>query len=783
MKKYTSSIERLGIVNSGMFNQLELNLDVQAIHLVGQNNVGKTSLIALIQFLYFHDVKEMTFSKSSTESLAFYFRREGSYLLFQVLTTFGSRRTVGIYGEGTALSRKIFVFDGTFKLEEFMDAEEKVIPLQQVKANFFDRNLRIYDKFSQYQQALLGQHPDASLNVPMFEMTPTNFGLLRKLLQGLLRLERLTSNQVKEFLINIVQTGGIKTEINIARDFESRSRDLKKLQNKLRELEGLRPIIENWQSITNKISDTEKKIEAAKERLYHISTRYLDVLHGRSRHAQSAYRELEAQHADFQAQRDREIGQLSHIRHQCDTLKSLIDEFKSLESACQSHSKIQVQRQRDHLIAERVRLEEILATIQPEDLNKLRRQLAQKKHEESNIRRQMENLTLAQLWAKVHFSSEEQALLKFLLSEKLISLPISVVTKKDDFLAACKKVTDFLDEFGTFRAVGLAIPKSEWLRSSKESVSLAERLEEIEQQIKNIKQKIEIAEDREQTEHQLQEIGKKIIRDDRIVRLFERLEEIKKQHQSLLHCQERLHQLQEEASRIDDRLHQLKAEMNETSQATQRWHTTIEQLQNQIRSAKQIHQSVKPFDTLCPLSIELLGADDLEQEQHQSEKELQKHQSSLKHQQNNLERQRTKLEAVFDGESSDSTFEQWIEQKLDIANEIERFDEQLEEQSNNLISLVKGEMDRLIRAFEAVQAKVADLNQLIRKVAISNIEQITLNLQESDLFRAIKQTTQTQLNLFSFYNTSPSTGRQKMSQNMAVQQVDGYLSAISHHEN
>jgi predicted ATP-binding protein involved in virulence len=77
MSHYISSIRKIGIINSGMFDTLNLNFDVAAVHLVGANNVGKTSLIALIQFLFFPSINEMTFIKSTGESMNFYFRPEG----------------------------------------------------------------------------------------------------------------------------------------------------------------------------------------------------------------------------------------------------------------------------------------------------------------------------------------------------------------------------------------------------------------------------------------------------------------------------------------------------------------------------------------------------------------------------------------------------------------------------------------------------------------------------------------------------------------------------------
>ena len=47
-----SRILRIGCVNSGLFDSLDINADVAAIHLVGDNNTGKTSIIQLLQFLY-----------------------------------------------------------------------------------------------------------------------------------------------------------------------------------------------------------------------------------------------------------------------------------------------------------------------------------------------------------------------------------------------------------------------------------------------------------------------------------------------------------------------------------------------------------------------------------------------------------------------------------------------------------------------------------------------------------------------------------------------------------
>ena len=226
MATYTSSILKIGLINSGMFETLSLNFDVKAVHLVGANNVGKTSLISLIQFLFFPHIKEMTFIKSSGESMSFYFRPEGSYMLFEVRTITGNIRTVGIYGTGESDSRINFAFNGHFDLKDFLSDENIPIPLQDVQVRFFDRDFVRFDTFEHYEEALLGQHTSGKYNVPMFDLSKTNYRLLRRLMQGLLRLDRIDSADVQRLIIQIVEKSAIKTSFSLSQDFERKYRHI-----------------------------------------------------------------------------------------------------------------------------------------------------------------------------------------------------------------------------------------------------------------------------------------------------------------------------------------------------------------------------------------------------------------------------------------------------------------------------------------------------------------------------------------------------------------------------
>ena len=772
MNEFPSSILRIGLVNSGMFDLLELNLDVKAIHLIGQNNVGKTSLISLIQFLYFHDTREMTFPKSLPESLAFYFRREGAYILFEVRTLLGTRRTVGVYGEGTAASREIFVFDGAFALADFLDENRHVLPLKQAQERFFERNFHRYQKFEDYEKALLGENADAGYNVQLFDLSTTNFRLLRKLLQGLLRLDKLTSDDVQQFLINIVETGAVKTRINITQDFERKNREILHIQVQLNELRRLEPIIKLWQFISEKIEETNQRLQDSLERLYHTSSRYLTILTEQAHQARTQYEALTHQTRELEQQRESLIEQRTDSRLKLDEWDKTIDTFQSLQQVGEAHSRVHTEQERNDLIAQKVELERTLATVQPENLQGLQRQRQQRLAEQARLRRQLDQRTLTELWHEAGLSDTEQSLLKFLISERLIGLPVeTAVDNPDEFIAASRQVLTYLDNEETFRGFGLIIPKSEWYIPAEAVEPPAERLERLTQEIDNLNRKIQVAEDRDKTEAELRHIQAGIRKKDEILRKLEELETYTTKYGSLARCRERRESLATTHQQILAEIKQLETRLSALRKEAQQLYANLDSLEKEIKTADQSHQTLEAFATECPPDVQNTPEVDLPEAYRLAQDRVRRRRNELVQLEEQLQEPQTQLEARYDWDSPELTFEQWIERKLDITQEIVRFEEQLHENYNNLIILVRGELDKLTQAFEAVQLRVADLNNLIKTVSISNIDRIEVGIKESDLVEAIRQIGQLQPDLF-------SANLQTFSFEQAQEMVDDYLSRI-----
>lgn len=115
----TPGPKRVILIRAGRYDYAEVVLG-QSMHLVGQNNAGKTSLIATLQMLYVAGFNEMSFSRSWDETRRYYFRLDSSTILFETVTSDGRFVTVGLRGRGQLGAFQVdrFAFEGAYRKED-----------------------------------------------------------------------------------------------------------------------------------------------------------------------------------------------------------------------------------------------------------------------------------------------------------------------------------------------------------------------------------------------------------------------------------------------------------------------------------------------------------------------------------------------------------------------------------------------------------------------------------------------------------------------------------------
>src|SRR5262249_27275400 len=158
---------------------------------------------------------------------------------------------------------------------------------------------------------------------------PEHFRQLRRLLQGLLRLSHLTADEVRNFIIRVVElSGSVKTTINIAHDFQERHREIKTISLRLRELQHMQPAIRNWASTTTELQQVQREHATTWQRLYHTGQRYIVLLRTRLAEADSAYQVLQQQRSALEHQSKELIRQEAMLDQQLKTLDDIIGQFE-----------------------------------------------------------------------------------------------------------------------------------------------------------------------------------------------------------------------------------------------------------------------------------------------------------------------------------------------------------------------------------------------------------------------------------------------------------------------
>lgn len=228
---------RLVLINSGKFDYGEVELG-SPLHLIGPNNVGKTTLISTLQFLYIDHQNQMHFSRDLEETRRYYFPGQDSYLLFECLTPKGYM-VAGARGLGPLKGWNFmrFCYRGMYSRDVFIDDEGRVRPFDDIM-----RDLGVLDytelRPRDLMSALTGIGTSSDVNLGLVPVKDRNgYAKFRTIFRNLLRLAHLSQQELKSFLLEVNRSELRLTEIDLAGDFSSKYR---LVQKSVRELADLR---------------------------------------------------------------------------------------------------------------------------------------------------------------------------------------------------------------------------------------------------------------------------------------------------------------------------------------------------------------------------------------------------------------------------------------------------------------------------------------------------------------------------------------------------------------
>lgn len=235
---------RIVALHCGKFDFAEVELDVP-VHLIGPNNVGKTSLIALLQFLYLDDQRQMHFSREMAETRRYYFPEKYSYALFECLTPSGFQ-VVGVRGLGPVRQYEFerFVYSGRIELDDFLDDRKRSREPEETDLRLALKGFKRMEP-RHLRAALTGSGDSKDVHLGLVPARQAHaYERFRKVFCNILRLSHVRQDELKQLLLDIYTNEFQQREIDLSRHYATGYEQVKRDSLEVQELKLLQDDVE-----------------------------------------------------------------------------------------------------------------------------------------------------------------------------------------------------------------------------------------------------------------------------------------------------------------------------------------------------------------------------------------------------------------------------------------------------------------------------------------------------------------------------------------------------------
>ena len=384
----TTGPTRLIFISAAKFSYAEVDL-TKPLHLVGPNNVGKTTLVNVLQLLYVDKESHMSFPGYSwRDTKSYYFPNRQSYVLFECMTPEGMQ-VVGAYGKGPAEGHDIqrFAFSGEFEKGDFLNStEEGPVPreVETVKQTLSLKEFRELEARN-LRAALTGIGESDGLNLGLVPVRDHNgYSKFRDLFKGLIRLRQLDQSALKETLCSTYASEVESLEVNLKEAHAEEFETLQRHRRDIEDLERIEPDIEEALRLAHRQSALRRRLIETLIQLLQARSRNRTVLRAakrRLRHqlqkTESALQKRDKRKRVLEEKRDKLNRKLGRLEGEEEELTRLTEEFSGFNPE-QARSRIdELEDKRSQLLADIKSVD----TDDPEQIRSRRDRIEKKIHQ------------------------------------------------------------------------------------------------------------------------------------------------------------------------------------------------------------------------------------------------------------------------------------------------------------------------------------------------------------------------------------------------------------------
>ncbi|MAG65283.1 MAG: hypothetical protein CMK74_05345 [Pseudomonadales bacterium] len=398
--------QRLVLLSSAGYQRAELPLD-DSVSLIAPNNTGKTSLINALQFLLIIDQRRMDFGAHEwSKTRRFYFPHNSAYVLLEVSLPQTGTVVLGCVGKGVSHDYEYFAYKGELITEDYRLPTGTIVQQPQLLSHLASKGYTAYRyDASDFAKLIYGGIQSRRGNEPdftVFKLEQSNYArVFQQVLTRTLRLERLTSAEVKAYLLQIFQRDLADARIDFKQEWDKAFHDVNidraqydaasnqldfilALEETYNELLQLRGKLIDWRPrIDNGLMDWQQHYEDQLEQLQAQKNELT------ARQDAQQQRTIDLAHAKFEAQQKlKQLNSESRDQHALETRFALIKSVDELEL-----QRCGIKRELDELTAvlsqADKRSSKSISQALAEQKQRLQRLQQQQKHLDNNLYQQL----------------------------------------------------------------------------------------------------------------------------------------------------------------------------------------------------------------------------------------------------------------------------------------------------------------------------------------------------------------------------------------------------------
>ncbi len=265
--------QRLALLGSAGYQRAELPLD-DAVSLIAPNNTGKTSLINALQFLLIIDRRRMDFGSHEFEKTRkFYFPNNSAYILLEVMLPQTGTVVFGCVGKGASNEYVYFAYKGELKLGDFRQAGDTLVQQPDLITHLAEKGRTVFQyDATDFAKLIYGGSQKRRSVEPDFTVfkleNPSDARVFQQVLTRTLRLDKLTSADVKTYLLQIFRRDLPDAGIDFKQEWDKAFHDVNAdraqylaAKNQLKRIETLEQAFEERLTLRGKLIDWRPRID------------------------------------------------------------------------------------------------------------------------------------------------------------------------------------------------------------------------------------------------------------------------------------------------------------------------------------------------------------------------------------------------------------------------------------------------------------------------------------------------------------------------------------------